>query len=163
MLFLLGSPPRLRGTFKFNIRIHGLDRITPAFAGNILIASIKWLKSSRITPACAGNIWTTKFSENVDEDHPRVCGEHFRIPNKLKHLIGSPPRVRGTCCQDSRRTRDKRDHPRVCGEHYRHSLSGGRKRGSPPRVRGTFVCSKPVIELQRITPACAGNIISAKL
>ena len=52
--WLIGSPPRVRGTE---------DRLVPG------------LYSGRITPACAGNRALDWLAAGLCEDHPRVCGE----------------------------------------------------------------------------------------
>ena len=90
-------------------------------------------------------------------DHPRVCGEQGELRPGRRHLLGSPPRVRGTayaaneryavagitpaCAGNShkhdRRCAVKKDHPRVCGEQHLELLDFGLYTGSPPRVRGT--------------------------
>ena len=113
--FIVGSPPRVRGTAYEQADV---------FAGY------------RITPACAGNrTWKTKVTPSK-RDHPRVCGEQGLYPMHRRLLLGSPPRVRGTgwvhqqdphpagitpACAGNRVTkwswnRGKQDHPRVCGE-----------------------------------------------
>ena len=69
-----GSPPRVRGK--------GTLRELKRF-------------SSGITPACAGK--SRRFFVFVwfKEDHPRVCGEKWRIRWKNTQTTGSPPRMRG--------------------------------------------------------------------
>ena len=49
-----GSPPRVRGTGERRQHL---------------------LRGHRITPACAGNRVILPDLEQVDRDHPRVCGE----------------------------------------------------------------------------------------
>ena len=153
-----GSPPRVRGTV-----VKGL---------------VKCL-GVRITPACAGNSPSRRYKIFADWDHPRVCGEQQgRLPRD-GHLLGSPPRVRGTAgshsvpalwvgitpacagnsCSCPRSWRRYKDHPRVCGEQTR-LLSGLKWRGgSPPRVRGTVPPHFRQAFPHGITPACAGNSI----
>ena len=48
-----------------------------------------------ITPACAGKSFSARQSGNVEQDHPRVCGE--KVSNNVNVSVhrGSPPRVRG--------------------------------------------------------------------
>ncbi len=50
-----GSPPRVRGTPLL-------------FIGQV--------QDYRITPACAGNTGFSKIDMMMNQDHPRVCGEH---------------------------------------------------------------------------------------
>ena len=53
----------------------------------------------------------------------------------------------------------RRDHPRVCGEYPQKTSPRASGRGSPPRVRGIPIWLKNVMQVARITPACAGNTI----
>ena len=72
---ILGSPPRLRGTFALDVSYASSVGITPAPAGNIVNQCVyTWL---------AG-------------DHPRACGEHIFSPVNGSGGRGSPPRLRGT-------------------------------------------------------------------
>ena len=73
--YVIGSPPRVRGTVICN----GISCII-----------------QRITPACAGNSWPAAASIRLYRDHPRVCGEQNANSLPMKQLDGSPPRVRGT-------------------------------------------------------------------
>ena len=72
---IMGSPPRMRGTFLAVLIILRHYRITPAYAGNIQGQHIR--------------VWT-------EEDHPRVCGEHALKQKDCEDCNGSPPRMRGT-------------------------------------------------------------------
>ena len=49
----------------------------------------------RIIPAYAGSTDTSVSPCLVPEDHPRVCGEHYRNPDDIGTLDGSSPRMRG--------------------------------------------------------------------
>ena len=69
-----GSPPRMRGKGRFRNHVIRPGRITPAHAG-------KSAKSS-------------ERRANV-KDHPRACGEKWRIFFKANWKPGSPPRMRG--------------------------------------------------------------------
>ena len=111
----LGSPPRVRGK-EYQ-------------------SSGDWT-TLRITPACAGKSYSQDVNEPQSQDHPRVCGEKFKILFSASSSEGSPPRVRGKgkvleklaveagitpACAGKRKpstnTRcPKKDHPRVCGE-----------------------------------------------
>ena len=152
----LGSPPRVRGT-EFGAK----------YALNPL----------RITPACAGNSVLADMEKHVAMDHPRVCGEQWSSAAALRCLLGSPPRVRGTVGESKEKLAQNRitpacagnrlryrcmsgmvgDHPRVCGEQRSPAHAPGQPPGSPPRVRGTGAKEVTMTDLKRITPACAGN------
>ena len=131
-----GSPPRVRGTEKnlgCNQRGYG------------------------ITPAGAGNSVISLSAVILYRDHPRGCGEQRCCYLILCHVLGSPPRVRGTdrcsldCFRDIRITPAGAgnslfcgactfwlwDHPRGCGEQQILIREADNVQGSPPRVRGT--------------------------
>ena len=114
---------------------------------------------------------------NLQQDHPRVCGEKFRAYAKIWNEWGSPPRMRGKEApaahhhrtagitpayagkrqeRSSYRT-NRRDHPRVCGEKSFTRLSYCSAGGSPPRVRGKVPVCCPEHRKVRITPAYAGK------
>ena len=86
-----------------------------------------------------------------------MCGEQYPITLGEIYDQGSPPRVRGTggnltkkwtisritpaCAGNSyshiRRFQQAKDHPRVCGEQQTNCAVKSGRLGSPPRVRGT--------------------------
>ena len=111
----LGSPPPMRGKGVTDEEIRHTHGITPAYAGK------------------------SDFSHRAGKlfrDHPRLCGEKFKIAFVLFALSGSPPPMRGkvnsvicyvivsriTPAYAGKRLarnaawRKKRDHPRLCGE-----------------------------------------------
>ena len=51
----------------------------------------------------------------------------------------------------------------MCGENSTLSLYASTKRGSPPRVRGKPRAPQKVVDIDRITPACAGKTASVCL
>ncbi len=152
----VGSPPRVRGKAGRD----GDGREVPG-----------------ITPACAGKRYTGYHHEHHARDHPRVCGEKSVTGICSGSVKGSPPRVRGKDCalcekDDSLRITPacagKRtwwgspscsggDHPRVCGEKCQSRFFAASAAGSPPRVRGKGNIEKIGIQIDRITPACAGK------
>ena len=111
---VLGSPPRVRG------------EVTTCDTAN---------RTARITPACAGRSRKNASLHFQFWDHPRVCGEKFKVSVKKRSKSGSPPRVRGEAlrtyhlfvkritpaCAGRREISligqpSLPDHPRVCGE-----------------------------------------------
>ena len=94
------------------------------------------VKLEGITPAYAGKSVRRQLILLASPDHPRVCGEKFRLVILAVMLVGSPPRMRGKvirpydmplyqritpayagkrkqgCTQKTKYG----DHPRVCGE-----------------------------------------------
>ena len=151
-----GSPPRGRGKGDVDLKIPGLNRITPAWAG-------KSLASNR---AVRGY-----------KDHPRVGGEKYALKSPDGFKEGSPPRGRGKgsgCWASPNRQRitpawagkslaDRRlcglcrDHPRVGGEKTPEQRKKLRDWGSPPRGRGKAGGSPPPHRGAGITPAWAGK------
>ena len=112
---LKGSPPRMRGKGLWLVADFVFLGITPAYAGK-----------SGFGSSSSAECW----------DHPRVCGEKWRIRWKNTQTTGSPPRMRGKAMPRlflfpfwritpayagkrlcfERTDRPRRDHPRVCGE-----------------------------------------------
>ena len=69
-----GSPPHVRGK--------GLGGFVP-------------LEGVRITPACAGKSVTCRNTSHILKDHPRMCGEKYKVDVDGENVKGSPPHVRG--------------------------------------------------------------------
>ena len=151
-----GSPPRVRGKGQ-GFQVCKVARgITPAYAG-------KRIKLRKRHSICG--------------DHPRACGEKFKICKNKKTHVGSPPRVRGKETAGRYTGRYSgiipayagkssaaaaaricaRDHPRVCGEKWWITVPSTPPWGSPPRVRGKV--PDPCIPTwqEGITPAYAGK------
>ena len=158
VLTFKGSPPRMRG---IPFPVQGREQepgITPAHAGN----------THRCTPA-----WCRRW------DHPRACGEYLNEDAKKLTFRGSPPRMRGIqltarCWKlisgitpahagntggKSRWTPTTGDHPRACGEYLFRKPFDFLLVGSPPRMRGIPMQAACPVQLQRITPAHAGNTL----
>ena len=112
-----------------------------------------------------------------------MCGEQISPGALQLNIEGSPPRVRGTAilgdpdaaeggitpaCAGNRvfcvsfRSHAE-DHPRVCGEQKSMIACVSMYCGSPPRVRGTALNQSYYFIVFGITPACAGNRLSAIL
>ena len=151
-----GSPPRMRGTAIKKLLLGAGVRITPAHAGNSLMADT--------VPLSCGY-------------HPRACGEQSTTTVKQTTHPGSPPRMRGTglsraCKAPHHRitpahagnsaefahfVQIRRDHPRACGEQLLSAYRRKRSPGSPPRMRGTVDGQTSDGWVHGITPAHAGN------
>ena len=59
------------------------------------------LRRIGITPACAGKRGSSPLPEFSIRDHPRMCGEKFRLPSIASASLGSPPHVRGKVWKNS--------------------------------------------------------------
>ena len=111
------------------------------------------------------------------QDHPRLCGEKFKIAFVRFALSGSPPPMRGKA-RLRRRSRggvgitpayagksqfwssllqSMRDHPRLCGEKKLLPCWMPARTGSPPPMRGKVESDRNTVTLHRITPAYAGK------
>ena len=151
-----GSPPRVRGE----------------------VALVSWtVLAGGITPACAGRSALKDLTDEIKQDHPRVCGEKCIVHTIGQIRRGSPPRVRGEAvfmrlsrwrvgitpaCAGRRVAYSAgcyttEDHPRVCGEKSQLTLEVCNNPGSPPRVRGEVYAPVRRASCDRITPACAGR------
>ena len=111
---------------------------------------------SRITPAYAGKSYFHENSQRKSQDHPRLCGEKFRLTLTLGVALGSPPPMRGkvnipeynetldriTPAYAGKRnhwqkkTSLRKDHPRLCGEKACFFPLCISELGSPPPMRG---------------------------
>ena len=192
-----GSPPQVRGKHLGGAPYSKSPRITPAGAGKTIRRytvvhrspgsppqvrgkrSCKVFQQSDagITPAGAGKTGVRNGLCTGRQDHPRRCGENFRVQPLFGNAVGSPPQVRGK--QLNRLTIKRRDritpagagkticrnqvffivqdHPRRCGENRFYSCGDLGKSGSPPQVRGKLPRIYPLSFQPRITPAGAGK------
>ena len=132
----------------------------------------------RITPAYAGKSSPPAPSPDTGGDHPRLCGEKFRIKMPSVLSDGSPPPMRGKVHSHAEGRHRIWDHPRLCGEkpggdcfwfcciRITPAYAGKRQMsrkvkidqlGSPPPMRGKgFFCGGCLFEVG-ITPAYAGK------
>ena len=134
--FIRGSPPRVRGKLDINQR----DSMI-----------------TRITPACAGKTFKVFQSDELQKDHPRVCGENDCVPAVVEICVGSPPRVRGKQQRVSLYQLEAGITPACAGKTCTGVNRNIRARDHPPRVRGKRIKIFRVHPFFRITPACAGK------
>ena len=112
-------------------------------------------------------------------DHPRLRGEHARVPFWVATCPGSSPLARGTlrrgrihrryagiipACAGNTRMRicsssTSRDHPRLRGEHDDLPFLVLNDVGSSPLARGTHIQQRTGGQQGGIIPACAGNTV----
>ena len=156
----LGSAPRARGTAK-------LKQITR--------------EQIRLSPACAGNGQRRAGHVPRSAAQPRVRGERVINLNGTAQVPGSAPRARGTDTRRPARGGPVRLSPACAGNGERCARAGARAAaqprvrgerhipttqhrtlvGSAPRARGTAVHAPPPSLPSRLSPACAGNGVSA--
>ena len=96
---VLGSPPHVRGKAECRCFPFPVGRITPAYAG-------KRKKRS--------------FLSRIAQDHPRVCGEKYRIFLCRPLCGGSPPRMRGKVTLQDVQRFAVRITPAYAGKSHRH-------------------------------------------
>ena len=133
--------------------------------------------SQGITPARAGKRVLQISRILPRRDHPRACGEKWRLPPPRPGPRGSPPRVRGKVQVEPElgtrlgitparagksrshpmRPPSARDHPRACGEKPSRVRLARWLLGSPPRVRGKGKVKDSRPAVAGITPARAGK------
>ena len=152
----MGSPPHTRGIQVDTSTITARKGITPAYAGNTLLSSVK---------------------SKPTEDHPRIRGE-YGVPLVIaKNDRGSPPHTRGIPKTTSSvrivfritpayagNTTDRFrkfylfwDYPRIRGEYCVWYIILWIYLGSPPHTRGIQVDTSTITARKGITPAYAGN------
>src|ERR1019366_8395099 len=135
-----------------------------------------------ITPACAGSTLCRGPRCPHAPDHPRLRGEHRRMPVDPSPVQGSPPPARGALALQARRHAEIRitpacagstssrlsakslmvDHPRLRGEHAVSWTSMPTCTGSPPPARGAPLQLLDYRVDLRITPACAGSTVGCR-
>ena len=113
--------------------------------------------------------------------HPHACGEHTPCATAHSRMIGSSPRLWGTCLatvvvEDAQRfiptpvgnIRPCRDgchcrsvHPHACGEHDLALVIPGPHLGSSPRLWGTYAAINRLVRDARFIPTPVGNIRSS--
>ncbi len=133
-----GSSPRLRGT-----RLRGLRH--PGRCG--------------IIPALAGNTTRCYAARDDTRDHPRACGEHYRLVKLTCRLVWIIPALAGNTGGTCHRCAVGQDHPRACGEHPEDYKADNYLGGSSPRLRGTPHKARAPSASTGIIPALAGNTL----
>ena len=172
--------PRLRGEYQGHRDRRRNFQGSPPLARGILRRNPSSMPVSGITPACAGNTRFDLPGFCPERDHPRLRGEYSVSFKKMLSYAGSPPLARGipliiaisafmtgitpACAGNTQnrltKIRGDRDHPRLRGEYTIEKDLNIILRGSPPLARGIQIVIKLLCNLERITPACAGNTCS---
>ena len=87
--------PRVCGEKRVHAVVFPVDRGSPPRVRGEAGQTPREAVLCRITPACAGRRSLKKAYAIYEGDHPRVCGEKFKVNVKNRSKSGSPPRVRG--------------------------------------------------------------------
>ena len=169
--------PRLRGE-KFSVLAFWfVVRGSPPLTRGKVAITFTNIYCIGITPAYAGKSKDFRTGFFVTEDHPRLRGEKYVLPQQFTPLHGSPPLTRGKvrvlqvvivhcritpayagkspCCCDY--WVGEWDHPRLRGEKLLVSFLFIYFSGSPPLTRGKVKKSFAHVNSIRITPAYAGK------
>ena len=153
---ITGSPPLTRGIPTTALRGLGLNRFTPAHAGNTESLRSQWL---------------------LLQVHPRSRGEYSACLTSCHAFIGSPPLTRGIQTGENFEYTSSRFtpahagntrlfflksclpevHPRSRGEYYLEEGKSNQGLGSPPLTRGIHGKSGDGTNPAWFTPAHAGN------
>ena len=88
--------PRLRGEHLRFRQIGMAQWGSPPPTRGTLLSRADDLINKRITPAYAGNTYIIFFNSLINQDHPRLRGEHGFTNKQISNQIGSPPPTRGT-------------------------------------------------------------------
>ena len=138
---------------------------------------MRYSAAAGITPAHAGKRIMYDAIPRFKQDHPRPCGEKYKLVNCRQYIIGSPPPMRGkggvSCvlCPPLWITPahagksppplgwadGAQDHPRPCGEKEPSTEYLANAAGSPPPMRGKAKYKREDCQQYRITPAHAGK------
>jgi len=157
---IIGSSPRVWGTYNEALRAENTERFIPT---------------------CVGNMTQTRCECRLPSVHPHVCGEHIVWIVRWTSRAGSSPRVWGTfadahpfgrdhrfiptCVGNMARLRSEAGrsavHPHVCGEHSFTNSFALIIFGSSPRVWGTCTRRYFMNEGWRFIPTCVGNMMTS--
>ena len=88
--------PRMRGEHAFAMTVACADSgSSPHARGTRRRMTVKHVLI-HIIPACAGNTISAAVRTTWMRDHPRMRGEHSRMPGRRRIVRGSSPHARGT-------------------------------------------------------------------
>ena len=137
----VGSSPQMRGALK---------------------ACALYISHNRIIPADAGSTVLRSPCQFLNQDHPRRCGEHYRIGiiarrDSQSKRSGIIPADAGSTPPPGYSRAARTDHPRRCGEHGPRPGSTDHRSGSSPQMRGARSCFSAVSTQLGIIPADAGS------
>ena len=171
--------PTCVGNMKKSLRVFIIYPVHPHVCGKHTIGSMALSKPYGSSPRVWGTFVSQTLARNAASVHPHVCGEHaYRqrllrmivrfIPTcvgNMKNvgslsapLIGSSPRVWGTCLLFGDRHGLGRFIPTCVGNMHAFHVSARVVAGSSPRVWGTCLAVHDIAVVVRFIPPCVGNI-----
>ena len=110
----MGSSPHTRDKSYFKPKHLAMDRIIPAYAGQIFVEEEEVPKL---------------------EDHPRIRGTNIKGGEKIMGEVGSSPHTRDKCSDGFNFSNLVGDHPRIRGTNYGKPLTHLFFAGSSPHTR----------------------------
>ncbi len=117
LIWILGSPPPMRGKVAASCSPRFCNRITPAYAGKsgVLVILCYFLWDH---PRLCGEKHQLGENSHQNRGSPRLCGEkcYGKMDRYMK--LGSPPPMRGKASWDQTAVAFQWDHPRLCGEKH---------------------------------------------
>ena len=132
-----GDHPRICGEHKSTTSsLSGIGGSSPHMRGAQSLYGM-YVIGKGIIPAYAGSTGSICRKESMNEDHPRICGEHdyngrddFWAKGSSPHMRGAPiwnecvkflgriiPAYAGSTDERDYAILQSTDHPRICGEH----------------------------------------------
>ena len=88
--------PRIHGEHSYQSYYLYVPQGSPPHTRGTLLPINEKIVDCRITPAYTGNTESPFGSCGLNEDHPRIHGEHRMHIIYNRKYIGSPPHTRGT-------------------------------------------------------------------
>ena len=169
--------PRMRGEHFRPVAVLGTCTGSSPHARGAPSSPVRQAKLVGIIPACAGSTPHRRRARGRVGDHPRMRGEHSRVPSGRELRVGSSPHARGAhgavvvdggdhgiipACAGSTPSRApattaRRDHPRMRGEHEGMTDERTFWWGSSPHARGAHERVQILGFMHGIIPACAGS------
>ena len=110
-----------------------------------------------ITPAYAGKSVCMNREAGLEKDHPRLCGEKFKVVVFFQHVQGSPPPMRGKGNDQGWTGYRNRITPAYAGKSFRIHLFITCQPGSPPPMRGKVDKSHEKVRAKTDHPRLCGE------
>ena len=134
---LVGSSPRVRGTYSPTVGTSAHEGLIPAGAGNMIKFSSCYPRIRAHPRGCGEHTFSTATRLFALGSSPRVRGTLFAV-NPPHNALGLIPAGAGNILSWRSNHKTNRAHPRGCGEHWAWLPICTSPPGSSPRVRGTY-------------------------
>ena len=161
-MLIKGSPPLTRGILTFCRDGGTTEGITPAYAGNTIIA-IFFHDTARDHPRLRGEYKNERTEPGAGTGSPPLTRGILPFSFRTPAIVGITPAYAGNTVHSNQSTPGNQDHPRLRGEYSVDGAVPGDETGSPPLTRGILASSVNEVYESRITPAYAGNTLKESL